>query len=422
VDTKHTALEIQIEYIAAQLVFTLQIGILKYIFEEELSMNKANIFFIPFLFAACAYYEQDDRGHSGYNSSYPSGHYSSYYSSSYDYNNSLSKKYEPTKVKGCICFDDRHGSINTELYDCDDETWKRTCENRELGKADFDLRSCFKANWADYDQNSEMTLESLPGCKNQSCSPVPVLVNYLVDKDLGEVKSAVIEAYDNPLFIGAPVKQTFITDFDTSKLGRRKGTFIGLNEGDYYIRSYIIDEQQRLPNWYKNTEIKSGMPVGVLGAISAPKKISVPSQKEYIKNKMCPAQQMIDITQLLTDPNTELTTNAKLKIDIKAIDIQKIMDRRLIKIQLLQSEKANETALKEYSVPSEQLLIASRSGRTSFVTPNLETRTYFVFVYIDDNQNNIFDKGELNSFYRINNEIFPVVLKADEIKTLEIEI
>lgn len=205
-DTIHTALMIQNEYIAAQLVFTLQMGILKYNFEEELSMNKANMFFIPFLFAACAYYEQDDRGHSAYDSSYSSGHYSSYYHSSYDYTNNRSKDYVPTKTKACLCSDGRNGTLNKDVYDCDDYTWQTFCENRPISKQNFELKSCFKANWADYDQNSEMTIDSLPGCKNQSCSPVPVLVNYLVDKDLGDVKTAVIEAYDNPLFVGAPVK------------------------------------------------------------------------------------------------------------------------------------------------------------------------------------------------------------------------
>jgi hypothetical protein len=385
-------------------------------------MKTAQFFLIPFLFVACAYYEQDDNPYSNSGYSSPYGRYSSYYYDDYGYPSSSSSSKSAYRLMTCDCKQDRKSYTNTEVYNCFDSLWDLYCGEKKIAEEKFELKSCFKSNWADYDQMAEMTIDTLPGCKDKTCSPVPIMVNYLVDKDLGAVKSAVIEVYDNPLFIGSPVKQAFITDFDTARLGKRKGTFLGLHEGDYYLRAYIIDEQQRLPNWYKNPELKSGMPIGVLGAISTPKKISVPSQQGYVRNKMCPAQQMIDITQLVTDPDSELPTDAKLKIDLKTSEIQKIADHRAIKILLLASEQLNEKPLKEFSLPSEQLLISSRPGRASFVTANLETRTYYVFVYIDNNQNNLFDKDEPNSFYRFGSEIFPVVLRANETKSLEIEL
>ena len=387
-------------------------------------LNKLCLLLTCIAFSSCMLKSGDSSDYSsGYSAGYSSGYYngstgSIYKSGSYNltpgYNSEYEKKYQSCKVLMEVNFD--------AYFKCMYGVDLKTPTLPEFPKSDFSLQSCLDSALKAENLTSDIDVNGLPQCGPWNCAAIPVLTTYLLDKDLGSTKWLVVEAYDNPLFIGSPIRNSIVTNFNATKIGNRIMTVLGLPPGTFYIRSYLVDGREKLPNWYDNKNSNSSETKTILGAISTTEKIVFQQTLSYETNKRCPQSVILEMKKLVTNPNAEPITNARMRFGIKATDVSKIPEGRKVRIELRDKQDLTETPFKTFEIKSEQLLISTRPGFVEFVTPQLDLGYYFAFVYVDTNDNNNFDQGELSAWAMNGTHVAPVRIESNKTISIPIEL
>ena len=262
------------------------------------------------------------------------------------------------------------------------------CEDGRYAPAKF----CAKRTEGDPDVNYAWR----PNCKKATCQAVPFFVHYMLHDNIGTNLTLHVEAFDNPTFHGAPRADLMITGFDASGPRSTKQETIFVEPGQYYFRAYMANnEQAPKPYVFNGMELVGDVPVGVVGAASGAQVVTVAPrvQQQY------PDPVHITIDKLFKDPNSEPPTNAFLKIDLKVAAGVTVPDRRQVWVRLLEEPNFDRRATREFAMPSEYLLVAGRQGSAEFKSPAVALGSWFLFVFIDVNDNKDYDKGEPMAIY-----------------------
>lgn len=253
-------------------------------------------------------------------------------------------------------------------------------------------------------------------CANKACVSVPVTLTYLLSEPILGPQTAIIEAFESPYFFGAPEASTTIFGFNPTNPGVGQTSTLDLPPGEYYVRAYLGDPSRQLPYSYQDLNLVGETPVGYYSASSTPKKMTVLPKT----STPCPNAIEVYLDKLFEDPDKQPATEAKARIKIEAPIGAIIPDQRKLWIELHDTDDFAAVPAHRYSIPSQSLLIHDRYGKAEYVTPNLELGQYFVFVYIDDDQNEFFDQGELHATYAQSNIPIPLNIREKRVATISL--
>ncbi len=281
-------------------------------------------------------------------------------------------------------------------------------EQREKYKGQHEL-SCFK----DHQQTW------IANCRGDDCRAVTAFVHYMLEEDLGNSNAVIVEAFDNPKFVGSPISQVTIQGFTANRAGDFKQTKLYLSPGSYYLRAYISNEDEALtPYSYGGMEMVRDRPIGVYGALSRPHAINVtPSSYEA---SVEPVHISLDL--LFKKPGVEQPTNAYVRLKLSTQDLAAVTAGRKIVIQLHEDMDLMRIPLEQFQVASEQWLVEGRKGMTEFVSPSLATRDYVVFVFLDADGNGYYDEGELAQIYQVQGQPGRLAVHANRTATVSLEL
>lgn len=271
------------------------------------------------------------------------------------------------------------------------EDWERQQQENDRRQAE-QLRMC-QARYEKFNViKYPLPASSSPACKD--CVPVPTLVNYMLPERLTDNFWVVIEAFDNPLFLGSPLVIKSEPGFKPQHAGDTKEVMLFLPVGQVYLRAYLTQQQTTVPYPYLGMQLVSNSPVGIYGMLSTPTQLTVVSQG----NDPCPTPVKIYLDKLFKDPNSEPDTHAKLRIQLNIGPDIKVPDHRLVYVRLFDSPDFATRPVHEYQVASELFLIQDRLGKAELVTPNLEVGSYYVQTFVDENGNAFVDQAEAQGF------------------------
>lgn len=266
--------------------------------------------------------------------------------------------------------------------------------------------------------DEEQDLSWSPNCKGQNCASVPIYVHYLLQTDLGPNQVVWVEAFNNPFFQGAAEASLYIGGFDTSQPQSSRQELMFLEPGEYYFRAYIHSGiEPAIPLVMQGMQLVSEKPLGVYGALSCPQRFLVkPGKNQETVH--------IEIDQLLEKAGQGPQTDARIRIRFNVDPDAYIEADRDVLIQLLDSSDINEKAQEQFRMSSNELLISTRPFQAEFITPELPVGRYFVFAFLDENDNGYYDFGELAQISKEYDQVWPVTLeeKATATITLPLEI
>lgn len=334
-------------------------------------------------------------------------------------------------LNGCfIESDDSNEDAYQSPYSSQDSTYSRDTwksSQDDLSKATDALRKSMADENLRNEERQKMCrnrYQNLPdinypfgdikkSCSGVTCGNLPIVVTYLQEKDIGDNMWAVVEAYDNPYFLGAPKGYDVIQNFHAEDLGYRRGTVLTLPTGFYYLRTYLVEPNQvTLPENIKGKVPANLQPPSTFSAISSVQKVTV----EWNGQNPCMDAVNLNLDQLYVDPQAQPRTDAKFRMQIKLGDGLTVERKMKLKIELFHDKEFDVIPAYSYTLPSESLLIQGALGQTEFMTPNLETGFYYVRIFYDANQNDAFDPGELVGFAKEADVIVP--LKLEEKHTI----
>ena len=244
-------------------------------------------------------------------------------------------------------------------------------------------------------------------CKGQDCAILSVFAHYTLTDNLGANQTLAIEAFDNPNFNGSPAASLEIAGFDGTGPHSTDREEIYLTPGEYYFRAFIHAPRDPLvPYPLNGMELVGERPVGVYGALSGAKRVLIVRGQE-------PSPIHISIDQLFKKPGSEPDLQAKLRVKfVVPTDILVPIDRQ-VHILFLKNPDVEEKPLYEFSFSSNILMTPSTDGSIEFVSPSLKPGSYFLFTYIDQDSDSLFDEGETSGFYRFETKIAPVTVEAE---------
>lgn len=246
-------------------------------------------------------------------------------------------------------------------------------------------------------------------CKGDGCATVWVFAHYMLPKDLGPGQTLRIEAFDNPQFRSSPVASLELVGFDTSHPNSTNEEAFFLAPGEYYFRAYLTYEgDSPTPYPFHGMDLVGGRPVGFFGALSGAKRVLIEStdDKEIIH---------ITIDQLYEKPQPEEDSLAKLRLQISVDPDLTIPTHRDIHVVLSTVTDLEATPAYDFTVSTNELLIAGQENETDFVSPSLTPGSYYVFTYIDANGNGFADKDEAAAFVLDGED--PALVKVEKNRT-----
>ena len=257
-----------------------------------------------------------------------------------------------------------------------------------------------------------------PSCRTNECQEVPVYVNYVLNEDLGAQSTVVVEAFDNPHFVGAPASVVQVGHFNTSRPGTYERTSIWLEPGAFYLRAFVTDDDSKIvPYQYQQLQLVSERPLGVFGALSGPSMLTVKPRR--IAPNPDPVHIVID--KIFRDPNAKVETNAHLRLSFSApicsdkptsdgttnaapdaatpVNCTPVPESRTLIVRLFEDDDFLRVPVAAFSMPSEAFLVSTRPGRAELLSPALPTGKYVVLAFVDENANLFYDPGELAQMY-----------------------
>lgn len=248
-------------------------------------------------------------------------------------------------------------------------------------------------------------------CKGRDCSVLSVFAHYTLNENLGQNQTLAIEAFDNANFNGSPVASLAINGFDGSSPHSTEREEIYLAPGEYYFRAYIHSAQDPLvPYPLNGMDLVGERPVGVYGALSGAKRVVITKGQQATPIH-------INIDQLFKRPGSEPDTQAKLRVKFSLTSEILVPNDRQLHILFLKNPDYEEKPAYAFTISSNLLLTPSSDGSVEFVSPSLKPGAYYLFAYIDQDSDGLFDEGEAQAFYRFNEKIAPVTLEAEHTRT-----
>lgn len=251
-------------------------------------------------------------------------------------------------------------------------------------------------------------------CTNESCASLSVFAHYNLTTDLGPGQTLHIEAFDNAQFRANPVATLDIVGFDTSKPNSTDREEIFLAPGEYYFRAYISrDGDAAIPYAFQGMELVGEQPVGYLGAASGAERVIVhdPSDKPVIH---------INIDRIFEKKVPEADSLAKLRLQISVDPLVTIPHARDVHVVLTQDSDLEATPAYDFTLNSNELLVAGQERQTDFLSPSLKPGTYYVYTFIDENANGFADPGESAAYVLDGKDPMAIKIEKDKTKTAQV--
>jgi hypothetical protein len=293
------------------------------------------------------------------------------------------------------------GAMSCDAYGEQYERWNET-----------DNSGSRESGWRCFENNSNKWRAS---CQTDSCQQVSVYVHYMLTKDLGPNLNLHVEAFNNQNFQGQPIATVRHADFDGDR-GNWKEVELFLDPGEFYIRAYLTNRDDiSIPYVFGDMELVADKPIGIFGALGAPQLINVKPVSEGLNDPV-----KIYLDRLFEKPGEKPDTQARIRINLTLSEGLEAPDRRNIHIELRNDESLETNPVASFQMASESLLVTGRVGSAEFISPSLELSSYFVFVFLDENGNGLFDEFEISALYERNT--LPQVVKTEENKTKSINL
>lgn len=233
-------------------------------------------------------------------------------------------------------------------------------------------------------------------CVDTSCRDVSVYVHYMVAQELGDGKTVAVEAFDNQHFEGAPVAVETLRDF-RARTGEWRELTLPLPAGDYYVRAYLTTEADpNVPYPLGGMQPADQTPVGVYGALAAPKAVHVAPY--WQEGGVDPVH--VNLDQLFVKPGSEPDTKARLRVTLAVPADATIPDQRKVIVRLHDSTDLARDPKYSWDVATERFLVQGRPGQTELLTPSLAEGDFILFAFLDANANGFHDDGELAAVYK----------------------
>ncbi len=251
-------------------------------------------------------------------------------------------------------------------------------------------------------------------CRGRDCQILNVFAHYSLHENLGINRTLVIEAFENAQFSGSPVANIRIAGFDASRPNSSDLEEMYLAPGEYYFRAYFTtSDAQPTPYPMDGMILVGDEPVGVYGALSGAKRVVVnPNQKPEVIN--------IYINQLFQKPGSEPDTHARIRMRLNVSPDDFILANRDVRIFLLKTPDIEAKPLYNLSFSSNMLLVHGQEYSAEYVTPSLAVASYYVFAFLDENNNGYYDSTELGAFYLENQEVSSFPVERDRTRSLQL--
>jgi hypothetical protein len=153
-----------------------------------------------------------------------------------------------------------------------------------------------KYNPAGYNYPLESTSNHLGCLGSKRCIAVPIVVQYLLEESNEEMKWIVVEAFDNPLFLGEAVHRS-VSPASVDLIAQAKvNTALHIAQGRYYLRAFTAKQE-----FGANLALGPGSAVGFYSEISRPVQYVVDFVNLY--PQPCPGIAQINITEQFPDEN-----------------------------------------------------------------------------------------------------------------------
>ena len=244
---------------------------------------------------------------------------------------------------------------------------------------------------------------------------MPLQIHYMLTEDLGD-RWVAVEAFENPFFQGNPVKTEIVPGFDAKQAGMKTSLAFHLQPGKYYFRAWLSEDMSRNPYDYSGIQLIRENPIGVYGAISSAKPLTV-------KKEMCPQLKHIYIDQLFKNPDAGPGTEARLRILFTTDDEYYIPHHRNLVVALHKQPDFAMVPEETWNISTENLLVVDRIGKTEFISPELETGSVYLSAWIDSNQNGYLDENEAQgTIENILGEPKAIIIKEQRTETVKIHL
>ena len=254
-------------------------------------------------------------------------------------------------------------------------------------------------------------------CRSQDCRKIPVYVIYTLNQDLGVSNTVVIEAFENSNFEGSPQATATLSGFDASGTGKISEGQLALAAGKYYLRAFITNKNAAAaPYEYGGMKLVSNKPVGYFGAASGAQSLIVESGKGDS------APVTIKLNYLFKSDEKETPSDANLRVQFSIPQSSVVEPNRKLRIELRDSTDMACTPKANYFLPSDTLLVSGRMGRAEFVARNLQPGKYTVLAYMDLNDNEYPDSGELQQTWNSNGSPALVTILQNRTETIKLEL
>lgn len=256
-------------------------------------------------------------------------------------------------------------------------------------------------------------------CKQAECQGVPVYVHYMLTENLGLANTVMVEAFDNPRFLGNPVSSVRVGNFNANRPGDYRQADLFLAPGEYYVRAYVSqDNETAIPYQYGGMQLISDKPIGVYGALSGVETLVVKPRA----SQRWPAPLNVYLDQLFKKPGNEAPTHANLRVRFSVPQNITVEAGRKVILQLHDDTDLAKTPVAQFELASENLLVEGHRGRAEYVANNLKSGNYFVYAFLDRNGNGYQDEGEPQQLLKKNNEPALVKIIANRTETVDLSL
>ena len=186
----------------------------------------------------------------------------------------------------------------------------------------------------------------------------------------------------------------------------------------YYARAFIAKSDDAVvPYEYADMKLVANQPIGVFGALSSPATITVHKVNDEEREPM-----YITIDKLFKKPGQAKDHRAFLRMKLTLQKGAAVENDRNIVIQLLEEADIQMEPKYQFKLPTASLKVEGRKGATEFVSDSLELGSYYVFVFVDENSNGYYDRGELAQYYGNSGDLKSLSVKERRTKYLALEL
>ena len=267
-----------------------------------------------------------------------------------------------------------------------------------------------------------------PGCTGWDCREQFLVVTYNLDEVILDAE-VVVEAFDNPQFLGAPSAETRLTPFDAYRPGAMVKGSIWLKPGRYYLRAFLEPHGADAgePFVYEGLQLVKGRAIGILGALSAPQLVELKA-KTAADHQTLENVAFISLSHLFRETDSPFGTKAHFRFKLSyaacaAPDgCAEIPIGTKVIVRLLETADLELAPTMELKVPIEALMVTTRPGVTEVLSPELPLGAFAAYAFIDMNGNTFMDEGEPGQIFGTWDDPAWAKTKRDATPTLTLNI